>query len=186
MLGQPLTGHNDIVLSLEFSPDGRTLISHSLDETVIYWDIATRQIIDQLHKEAYQIYDRAYSLASKTYATISPSDYNNIILSDEAGQTIGLLAGTNRVTSVAFSPNGKTLASGSCYGKPASRDGCIQGEIILWDVNLQSWIEKSCQRVGRNFTLAEWEKYFPNEKYRATCPQFPLEPEVTVIPTTIP
>ena len=66
------------------------------------------------------------------------------------------------VSSVAFSPDGKILASGSW-----------DNSIILWDTDQQSWIEKSCERPGRNFTQEEWVEYFPNEEYRITCPQWP-------------
>jgi WD40 repeat protein len=73
---------------------------------------------------------------------------------------------TGSVFSVAFSPDGKTLASGS-----------LDGTTILWTIDLPSWIEKSCQQVGRNLTRAEWKSYFPNGTYRKTCEQWPLEPE---------
>jgi len=36
-------------------------------------------------------------------------------------------------------------------------------------------VEQTCQRVGRNFTREEWERYFPNEEYRKTCERWPLE-----------
>jgi WD40 repeat protein len=66
------------------------------------------------------------------------------------------------VRSLAFRPDGNTLASGS-----------FDNTLILWDFDPQSWAAKACQRVGRNFTQAEWAQYFPNEKYRKTCEQWP-------------
>jgi WD40 repeat protein len=69
------------------------------------------------------------------------------------------------INSVAFSPNGKILAVGN--------NG---GVIILWDMDPESWIKKSCQRAGRNYTRVEWAQYFPNEEYRKTCGQWDLEP----------
>ena len=41
------------------------------------------------------------------------------------------------------------------------------------DMNVDFWIEKACQRAGRNLTLSEWEIYFPDEEYRVTCLQWP-------------
>src|SRR5262249_2556878 len=46
-IGQPLQGHGDTVLSVAFSPDGKTLASGSADGVIILWDVATRQPIGQ-------------------------------------------------------------------------------------------------------------------------------------------
>jgi len=47
------------------------------------------------------------------------------------------------------------------------------GNIILWNINVKSWVERSCQVAGRNFTQAEWRDYFPGEEYQKTCEQWP-------------
>ena len=47
------------------------------------------------------------------------------------------------------------------------------GKIYLYDMNIESWKEKACELAGRNLNLTEWQVYFPNEKYRITCPQWP-------------
>lgn len=54
-------------------------------------------------------------------------------------------------------------------------DVCIGGSGIRIDVNQQSWQTQACEIAGRNFTITEWKQYFPDEEYRKTCDQWPLE-----------
>ena len=44
-VGQPLTGHNGGVDSLDFSPSGSTLVTLSDDGKLRLWDVATRKLI---------------------------------------------------------------------------------------------------------------------------------------------
>jgi WD40 repeat protein len=71
---------------------------------------------------------------------------------------------------ISFNPDGTLLASESDNG------------IILWDVGPDSWRDRACEIVGRNFAYFEWVQYLPNNEYHATCPQWPLEPEPSITP----
>jgi len=77
------------------------------------------------------------------------------------------------VQSVAFSPDGKTLAAGYGVGVGGGR-----GEAVLWDVDLNSWQCRAGQIANRNFTRDEWRQYFPDESYRRTFPDLPDGPGV--------
>ncbi len=72
------------------------------------------------------------------------------------------------VLSVAFSPDGQTLASGSA-----------DQTVRLW-VFLEELVDIGCQKVRRNLSWAEWQRYLPGEPYRQTCPNLPPHPSVPV------
>lgn len=176
-----LDGHGILsyVNSVAFSPDGETLASGSDDNTIIFWDI--KNLTTPIQLSTLEVGDNVNSVAfspdGNTLASGSDDDTinfdNTIILwniSDlTAPSQLVTLEGSGglvNINSVGFSPSGKTLATGT-----------DDGTIILWDMDPTSWVKKACQRVGRNFTRAEWAYYFPTETYRKTCEQWSLEPE---------
>src|SRR5262249_38329687 len=66
----------------------------------------------------------------------------------------------NVVFTVAFSPDGQTLASGS-------GDQTIR----IWILRTESLAEKICQQVWRNLTRAEWDQFIGTDlPYERTCP----------------
>jgi len=118
-----LETHSNKVLSVSFSPDGKTLASGSEDKTIKLWDITTGKEISTLNGHSKPVASVSFSPDGKTLASGS---YNNIIkLWDiTTGKEIRTLQGhSSSVLSVSFSPDGKTLASGS-----------YDNTIKLWDI----------------------------------------------------
>ncbi|NET02667.1 MAG: TIR domain-containing protein [Sphaerospermopsis sp. SIO1G1] len=118
-----LEGHNYRVISVSYSPDGKTLASGSRDKTIKLWDIETGKQIRTLIGHNSYVNSISYSPDGKTLA--SGSFDNTIILWDvKTGKQILTLIGHNStVNSISYSPDGKRLASGSG-----------DNTIILWDV----------------------------------------------------
>ena len=97
-----LVGHTDTIYSVAFSPDGKTLASGSEDSRIILWDTTTGE--------------HTRTLARPTGPFVGPTDT--------------LVGHTDTIYSVAFSPDGQTLASGSA-----------DNTIILWDATTGQYKE---------------------------------------------
>ena len=113
-----LIGHSDEIRSVVFSSDEQTLASGSWDRTVRLWNPSTGQLKTTLSGYNIEhITSVALSLDGQILAggTASSGGHNTIHLwNPSTGQYKRELAGhTERVTSVVFSPDGQTLASGS-------------------------------------------------------------------------
>jgi WD40 repeat protein len=122
-LGKPLKGHTDMVYSVVFSPDGRTLMSASYDKTIRFWDIQTHKQLSKLLLGGWG--PVAFSPDGRTLASAASND-NTLRLWDvpTRKQLNPPLEGhTDAVQGMAFSPNGRMLAS-------AASDGTLR----LWDV----------------------------------------------------
>ena len=58
--------------------------------------------------------------------------------------------------------HGKTLASGGADWR-----------IRLTSIDVDEWLSRACDIAGRNLSQKEWQRYFPDQSYRSTCPQWP-------------
>jgi WD40 repeat protein len=117
-----LSGHEDVIRTLAFSPDGKTLASGGEDGTIRFWDTETGEAVGTLiDSEQRVIWDLAFRPDGQQLAAAS---VDAVQLWDRATGTAGLALSSDvgLVTYVAFSPNGKILAAGTGFGP-----------ITLWD-----------------------------------------------------
>jgi WD40 repeat protein len=113
-------GHTNYVESVTFMPDGKTVLSGSLDNTLKLWDIETGQEIHTLSGHTGWImsavaFKEGDTALAKDNRVLSGSYDKTIKLWDsKTGQVLDTFEGHARaIFSVALSPNGKTAISAS-------------------------------------------------------------------------
>jgi WD40 repeat protein len=119
--------HTDHVFALTFSPDGKTLASGSIDQTIRLWAFDPEAPSVRLRHLLAGSSDRFLTLAfSPDGNTLACGMNGSITLWDvQTGQPYQQLVGhTAKIQSLAFSPDGHTLVSGS-----------FDQTMRLWDVH---------------------------------------------------
>ena len=161
-----------VVNSVAFTPDGAFLAVNTDTPAVRLWNLRTRQWAsapmsngplsgDSDGNNPLSV-DGDASLAAAASGAV-----DSVTLWDTAsGSQIGVLtmpradsAPQNAVTSVAFSPDGRSLAVTSSTG-----------DLALWDVNPADWTADACALAGGTLTQAEWSQFIgPSEPYQPAC-----------------
>jgi len=207
------SGHSGQVNSIAISPDKKIIATASEDHNVILWDISTLQRVQQYYfadwirtlqfgpdgkKLAIGLSNGTVEILDLTRGNQNTGqiqnykDLSEIEISSD-NNTIAVIDSTNKVflwdintqnsfgeintnydfpVALSISPDTNYLAVGGNNG------------IVIWKINPSYWLNRACEIAGRNFTHDEWTKYFPDEKYRETCPQWHLESAIT--PTLMP
>jgi WD40 repeat protein len=111
--GAPLAampGHNLNIWEVRFTPDGKQLVSSSFDRDIRLWDVAARKPLRILHGHEQAVVGLDVSPDGQTIG--SGSDDSSVRLWRLAdGQPLRRMDAGNHAYAVAFSPDGRLLAS---------------------------------------------------------------------------
>ena len=156
--------HRQEVRAVAFSPYGWWLASASADRTVQLWDLREEKL--------YVLYG-----ANSGFSSIAFSPKGDLLAVGSFDGKIWLWDVNHPyatpiilprrhnagVSSVVFSPNGQKLVSGS-------HDGTVR----IWNMNAESLANLICERVQRNLTQDEWDRFVDfGIEYLRTCPNLP-------------
>ena len=110
------------VYNMRFSPDGSILATGNWDGNVHLWDVATGTLRDTFNGNNYPVQVMRFSPDGSILATGNEND-EKVRLWDVSTGTIHRTLHVGEVYGVSFSPDGRTLATGSW-----------DGTVRLWDV----------------------------------------------------
>lgn len=160
-----VTENEKPLLAVTFSPDGSTLATAGENQIVYTWDSETGVPIDRLAGQDAAITLLAFNAENNI---VSVGQNNSIVVWDtnpewKLVRTIGSIDTPqqliDRVTSLAFSPDGKILATGS--GEPSR-----SGELKFWNVEDGKLIREVNEPHSDTIFGMEFS---PDGQYIATC-----------------
>ena len=116
-------GHGSAICSVAFSPDGRNILTGSLDNTTILWDAKTGRELRTFEGGSDWIKFVAFSPDGRTILT-GPRIGGAILWDPKTGRKLRTFGGYSKhIWTVAFSPDGRNILTGS-----------VDKTAVLWDV----------------------------------------------------
>src|SRR5207237_386759 len=126
-LRQTLTGQTKEITTVAYLPDKKTLASASRDGTVKLWDAQTGALKQTVEEHDGEVVSLAFSSDGTTaaVAVVNSGGGGMVFINDMQGGQLGAVRQKierANIQSVAFAPDGKTLAVGN-----------TSGSLTLWD-----------------------------------------------------
>ena len=203
----PLAAAQEAVTGVAFSPDGRLLAVGTDNGSVVLFDAVRRAHLVDLTSGPNRL---VRGVAFSRDGLLAAADSNTrgedgaVVLWDPIRRAkLQVLTHNEPVWSVAFSPDGRTLAAADASalvlwdvpsgGRQGILPGGVQatnsvasglggqvvavggshGRVVLWNTDRQSWQRLACAVANRNLTAGEWQRYLSPEPYHRTCASLP-------------
>jgi WD40 repeat protein len=174
-----LEGHEQVPLplgiqSVKIDPHARWLVTSGVDSTVRVWRLdregASHPRVLRGHGQGifgHGVKTVDFSPGGRWLSSGGEDGLVrlwNLDSSNPAIESVALRAHQGAVNVTRFSPDGDWLYS-------VGDDGTIR----IWPMKAAALLEGACRAIGRNFSQAEWDRFFPGVTRRPTCPSLPLQ-----------
>jgi WD40 repeat protein len=139
-----LREHSDGVLSAAYSPDGKWIVTASIDQTARVWDAATGEVVRVLRGHSAEVNAAAFSPDGQRIATASRDGTARIWDAATGRELIVLRGARSDLLDLAYSPDGRSLAT-------VSADGIVR----LYRLQVEDLVALARARVTRALTCEE-------------------------------
>jgi WD40 repeat protein len=125
-------GHTKFVFSVEFTHDGKHVVSYSTDNSCIVWDISTGKITTYFTIKEKTIKPPVTISPDGNYATFCNTDNSFALWNIKTGELIINFEGHSAgITTIVFTPDNKNILTGS-----------VDKTCILWEIKTGRAIHK--------------------------------------------
>jgi WD40 repeat protein len=157
-----------IPLAMSFSEDGHYVAARLSDNSGLVFQPVAGKIVTRLQPSG-AVLAVALSPDARFVAT-GGNDRAAQVFDALHGNPVARIECAGPVKAVAFSADGNYLISAAVENE-GSEDVIVAVQRNFWrhqDLGMQA-----CARLNRNFSLQEWQQYFPGQAQRKTCPNLP-------------
>lgn len=162
---QNTLSHDASVGQAKWNENESLILTTSFNGTTKVWDANTGQIVHTLSHDEF-VYEAKWN-GDESLILTNSFDGTAKVWDANTGDLLHLMSGESAAIIAKWNQDESRILL-------ATEDGLLR----IYFTQMDELINYACDRVSRNLTLSEWQRYFPYESYRQTCENLPIHPSV--------